>query len=85
MYIRPFASRAPQLTSEISFHCEHDLKIVQERGTRKKAVLILKILVIQAAIGLSDDRAKFPINDRLSFMRFLGLGLSDRVPSTRPL
>lgn len=43
-------------------------------------VLMLKILVIQAANGLSDERAEFLISDRLSFMRFLGLGLSDRVP-----
>ena len=43
-------------------------------------VLMFKILVIQAQNGLSDDKAEFLINDRLSFMRFLGLGLSDRVP-----
>src|SRR5258708_15634180 len=47
------------------------------------AVLMFKILVIQAANNLSDERAEFLINDRLSFMRFLGLGLSDRVPDAR--
>jgi IS5 family transposase len=41
-------------------------------------VLMLKILVIQAANTLSDERTEFLINDRLSFMRFLGLGLSGR-------
>ena len=41
---------------------------------------MFKILVIQAQNGLSDDRAEFLINDWLSFMRFLDLGLSDRVP-----
>ena len=46
-------------------------------------VMMFKILVIQAANGLSDERAEFLINDRLSFMRFLGLGLSDRVPDAR--
>lgn len=44
-----------------------------------------KILVIQAANGLSDERAEFLISDRLSFMRFLGLGLSDRVPDARTI
>lgn len=34
---------------------------------------------------LSDDRAEFLINDRLSFMRFLGLGLSDRVPDAKTI
>jgi transposase, IS5 family len=38
---------------------------------------MFKILVIQAQNNLSDDRAEFLINDRLSFMRFLGLGLTD--------
>ena len=38
-------------------------------------VLMFKILVIQATNNLSDERAEFLINDRLSFMRFLGLGL----------
>jgi transposase, IS5 family len=48
-------------------------------------VLMFKILVIQTANTLSDERAEFLINDRLSFMRFLGLGLSDRVPDARTI
>jgi hypothetical protein len=46
-------------------------------------VMMFKILVIQAANNLSDERTEFLINDRLSFMRFLGLGLSDRIPDAR--
>jgi hypothetical protein len=42
--------------------------------------MMFKILVIQTTNNLSDERAEFLINDRLSFMRFLGFGLSDRVP-----
>ena len=45
----------------------------------------IAILVIQAQNGLSDDKAEFLINDRLSFMRFLGLGLSDRVPDAKTI
>ena len=41
--------------------------------------------MIQAQNGLSDDKAEFLINDRLSFMRFLGLGLSDRVPDAKTI
>ena len=48
-------------------------------------VLMFKILVIQATNNLSDERAEFLINDRLSFMRFLGLGLEDRVPDARTI
>ena len=48
-------------------------------------VLMFKILVIQAANNLSDERTEFLINDRLSFMRFLGLCLCDRVPDARTI
>jgi transposase, IS5 family len=48
-------------------------------------VMMFKILVIQGANTLSDERAEFLINDRLSFMRFLGLGLSDQVPDARTI
>ena len=43
-------------------------------------VLMFKTLIIQAQNNLSDDRAEFLIGDRLSFMRFLGPGLQDKVP-----
>ena len=46
-------------------------------------VLMFKILVIQTLNNLSDERTEYLINDRLSFMRFLGLGLSDRVPDSK--
>lgn len=48
-------------------------------------VMMFKILVIQTANNLSDERTEFLINDRLSFMRFLGLALSDRVPDARTI
>ncbi|MDH3665122.1 MAG: transposase, partial [Alphaproteobacteria bacterium] len=34
-------------------------------------VMMFKILIIQVQNDLSDERAEFLINDRLSFMRFL--------------
>lgn len=48
-------------------------------------VMMFKVLVIQAANSMSDERTEFLISDRLSFMRFLGLGLSDRVPDARTI
>ena len=47
--------------------------------------MMFKILVIQAQNNLSDDRAEFLVNDRLSFMRFLGLGLGDKVPDAKTI
>lgn len=47
------------------------------------AILMLKNLVIQTLNNLSDERREYLINDHLSFMRVLGLGLSDRVPDAK--
>jgi transposase, IS5 family len=44
------------------------------------AVMMFKILVLQALYGLSDEQAEFQVRGRLSFMQFLGLTLSDPVP-----
>src|SRR3954453_7066012 len=43
-------------------------------------IVIFKALVLQALYNLSDDQVEHQIRDRLSFMRFLGLGLADRGP-----
>ena len=48
-------------------------------------VLMFKILLLQAMHGLSDERTEYLIKDRLSFMRFLGLGLSDAVPDANTI
>jgi transposase, IS5 family len=46
---------------------------------------MFKVLVLQALYGLSDDQAEFQIQDRLSFMRFLGLDLAERVPDAKTI
>lgn len=43
-------------------------------------VLMFKILVLQALYSLADEATEFQIKDRLSFQRFLGLGLDGTVP-----
>jgi IS5 family transposase len=48
-------------------------------------VLMFKVLILQALYNLSDDQAEFQIRDRLSFMRFLGLTLGDRVPDAKTI
>lgn len=44
---------------------------------------MFKVLVIQTLNNLSDERAEYLINDCLSFMRLLGLELSDLVPNAK--
>ena len=48
-------------------------------------VTMFKILVIQAMNDLSDERVEFLINDRLSFMRFLGFEPGQRMPDARTI
>ena len=48
-------------------------------------VLIFKALVLQALYNLSDDALEYQLRDRLSFMRFVGLGLEDAVPDAKTL
>ena len=48
-------------------------------------VLIFKVLVLQALYNLSDEAMEYQLRDRLSFMRFVGLGLEDAVPDAKTL
>lgn len=50
---------------------------------RWDAVMMFKLLVVQRLYGLSDEQAEYQTTDRLSFRRFLGLGLCDSVPDSR--
>ena len=62
------------------------------RGDRSKggrppfdAVLKFKMLVLQALNGLSLEQTEFLVKDRLSWMRFCGLGPGDNVPDANTL
>jgi transposase, IS5 family len=48
-------------------------------------VLMFKVMILQAMHCLSDEHCEYLIKDRLSFMRFLGLGLADAVPDTNTI
>lgn len=48
-------------------------------------VMMFKILVLQRLYGISDAQTEYQIKDRLSFMRFLGLGLSDKIPDEKTI
>ena len=57
----------------------------KSRAGRKPwdAVVMFKAIILCALYNLSDDQVEYQIRDRLSFMRFLGLGLEDRVPDAK--
>ena len=59
----------------------------RSRGGRPPwdAVLMFRVLVLQALYTLSDDQAEYQLRDRLSFMRFAGLALQDAVPDAKTI
>ena len=60
-------------------------KARKSRAGRKPwdAVVMFKTIILSALYNLSDDQVEHQIRDRLSFMRFLGLGLEDRVADAK--
>jgi transposase, IS5 family len=49
------------------------------------AVLMFRVLVLQALHNLSDEQTEYQILDRMSFMRFLDLEMHDTVPDARTI
>ena len=60
-------------------------KVRKSRAGRKPwdAIVMFKTIILCALYNLSDDQVEHQIRDRLSFMRFLGLGLEGRVPDAK--
>jgi transposase, IS5 family len=84
----PWESFRPQLRTALE-----QAAVRASADTRKSAagrkpwdeIIIFKVLVLQALYNLADDNVEYLIRDRLSFMRFLGLGLHDRVPDAKTI
>ena len=47
------------------------------------AVVMFKAIILCSLYNLSDDQVECQVRDRLSLMRFLGLGLEDKVPDAK--
>jgi len=43
-------------------------------------VVMFRMLVLQSLYNLSDEQVEYQVRDRLSFTRFLGLGIEDGIP-----
>ena len=49
------------------------------------AILMFRMLVLQAFNNLSDEQVEYQVRDRLSFSRFLGLAIEDSIPDAMTL
>lgn len=48
-------------------------------------MMMFKVLVLQRLYNLSDEQIEYQITDRISFQRFLGLSLGERVPDAKTI
>ena len=48
-------------------------------------LLLLKMHLLQIWYGLSDEQTEFQCNDRLTFKKFLNLGIEDKIPDSTTL
>ena len=48
-------------------------------------VMMFKIIVLMTIYNLSYDQIEYQITDRLSFQRFLGISLGDKVPDAKTI
>ena len=57
-------------------------KVRKSNAGRKPidVLLLFKLLILQQLYNISDESLEYQVNDRLSFMRFLNLGIEDQVP-----
>jgi transposase, IS5 family len=49
------------------------------------AIVMFRMLVLQALNNLSDEQAEYQVRDRFSFTRFLRLGIEDSIPDATTL
>jgi IS5 family transposase len=55
-------------------------------GRKPIGVMVMfRMLVLQSLYNLSDGQVKYQVRDRLSFTRFLGLGIEDGIPDDTTL
>jgi transposase, IS5 family len=70
------------------FRAEIEAVVLTADGDKKSsagrkpidALVMFRMLVMQSLYNLSDEQAEYQARDRLSFTRFLALGIEDRIP-----
>jgi transposase, IS5 family len=90
MKTRGFLENPNRFVAWESFRAPLDRALKRSSGGKggrpaHDAMLMFKVLVLQALYNISDEQTEYQILDRLSFMKFLGLELCDGVPDARTI
>jgi transposase, IS5 family len=82
-----FLDSAEQMIDWDGFEKMLNQYIVYKKGGRPpySVILMLKMHLIQMWYGLSDEQCEFQCKDRLTFRKFLNLGIEDNVPDATTL
>jgi len=76
-----------------SFRAEIEAVVLTPDEVRKSsagrkpidAIVLFRMLVLQALNNLSDEQVEYQVRDRLSFTRFLRQGIEDSIPDATTL
>ena len=71
-----------------SFRAEIEAEVLTPANEKKSnagrkpidVLVMFRMLVLQSLYNLSDEQVEYQVRDRLSFTRFLQLGIEDRIP-----
>ena len=71
-----------------SFRAEIEAAVLTPANEKKRppatkpidVMVMFRMLVLQSLYNLSDEQVEYQVRDRLSFTRFLGLGIEDGIP-----
>jgi hypothetical protein len=80
-----------KLVSWESFRADIEVVVVTPDDSKKSragrkpinAIVLFRMLVVQALYNLSDEETEFQINDGMTFMRFLSKGVEGASPTPR--
>jgi hypothetical protein len=71
-----------------SFRAEIEAAVLTPANEKKSnagrqridVIVMFRMLVLQSLYNLADEQVEYQVRDRLSFTRFLRLGIEDRIP-----
>ena len=71
-----------------SFRAEIEAAVLTPAEDKKSAagrkpidvIVMFRMLVLQSLYNRSDEQVEYQVRDRMSFTRFLQLGIEDRIP-----
>src|SRR6476469_4526207 len=62
------------------FDADKRIAVISAKGEPIDVIVMFRMLVLQSLYNLSDDQIDYQVRDRLSFTRFVRLGIEDSIP-----